>query len=369
MTTVREGFEQTMLAVLRSRELLSTIILAVLLYGFYYPAPYAHQTVQDLPIVIVDQEDSGITRAIIRDLTATREVRLIEMAVDFHAAETAVRQRRADAILFFPAGFTRSLLTGAPGGGVGVWVDGAYLLRARDIGTAITATVIGVAKAQLGPAARSLGLTLPVKIVIRPLFNTREGYKDYVFPAVGIIILQQTLLFGSATFMAGRRERGAWRTTPSGFVGMWIAFIAVGTLAALLYFGLIFWIQDVPRGGNIGIAIATAPVFAAAVSALGLLLGSMMDRGYRAMQILVPTSVPLFFLTGSAWPLDAMPRWVALCAHLSPATSGVHLFVRLNQMGASLAEVIGPLTTLATTTLLYAVLAFLRTAGSGVEAR
>ncbi|WBO24263.1 ABC transporter permease [Sphingomonas abietis] len=356
-----------MLAVLRSRELLSTIILAMLLYGFYYPAPYAHQTVQDLPIVIVDEEDSGITRAVIRDLTAAREVRLVAMAPDFHAAETMVRERRADGILLFPAGFTRSLLTGAPGGGVGVWVDGVYLLRARDIGAAITATITGVAEARLGPTVRSLGLTLPANIVIRPLFNTREGYKDYVFPAVGIIILQQTLLFGSATFMADRRERGAWRTDRSGFAGMWAAFILIGTLAALLYFGLIFWIQDVPRGGNVWIAIAAAPIFAAAVSALGLLAGSLMDRGYRAMQVLVPTSVPLFFLTGSAWPLEAMPHWVALCAHLSPATAGVHLFVRLNQMGASLSEVAGPLAALSLVVVLYAFLGFLRIARNGRE--
>ncbi|WBO23882.1 ABC transporter permease [Sphingomonas abietis] len=356
----RLGFEQTMLAVVRSRELLSTIILAVLLYGFYYPAPYAHQTVQGLPIVIVDEEDSVLTRSVIRDLTATREVRLIAIVPNFHAAEMAVRERRADGILLFPDGFTRSLLTGASGGGVGVWVDGAYLLRARDIGVAVTASIAGVAKDRLGPSARSLGIALPFEIVVRPLFNTREGYKDYVFPAVGIIILQQTLLFGSAAFMAQRRERGAWQIDGPGFAGMWLAFTTIGTLAALLYFGLIFWIQDVPRGGNIAIAVLAAPIFAAAVSALGLLLGSLMERGYRAMQILVPTSVPLFFLTGSAWPLESMPHWVAVCAYLSPATAGVHLFVRLNQMGANLDEVAMPLVALIGTAALYGLLSALR---------
>jgi ABC-2 type transport system permease protein len=118
-----------------------------------------------------------------------------------------------------------------------------------------------------------------------------------------------------------------------------MAIALLGMLGELFYFGLIFWLQDVPRGGNIGALLFTVPIFAFAVTGLGLFIGSFLDRGYRGMHLIAPTSVPLFFLTGAVWPLQAMPGWVAALSHLSPATVAVHLFVRLNQMGASLAQI------------------------------
>ncbi|MFD2782697.1 ABC transporter permease [Novosphingobium pokkalii] len=67
----------------------------------------------------------------------------------------------------------------------------------------------------------------------------------------------------------------------------------------------------------------------------------------------MPTSVPLVFLAGFAWPLSAMPGWLAALAWLSPATAAMHLFIRFNQMGASLAEAWGPLAAILALAALY----------------
>ena len=61
------------------------------------------------------------------------------------------------------------------------------------------------------------------------MFNRTGGYKGYVFPAVAVIIVQQTLLFGAATFMGGRRRSGAWRMGVAEFWGTLAAFTSVGS--------------------------------------------------------------------------------------------------------------------------------------------
>lgn len=353
----RAGFEETWRTVLTSRTLVSTMLLAVVLYAFYYPAPYAHETAQRLPVLVVDQEDSGLTREVLRNLAATREVRIVDSVADMRSATARMRAGEADGIILLSRGVTRSLLTGAPGGGVGVWVKAAYLLRASAIGEGVSAALAGAAEYRLGSAARALGLRTPVRVIQEPLFNTSAGYKDYVFPAVASVILQQTLLFGVATFVAGRREQGAPAMTRAAFCGAWAAMTLLGVFAALFYFGFVFWLQDVPRGGNIPALLVTVPLFAAAVAALGLLLGGLFDRSERAMAVLVPTSVPLFFLTGSAWPLEQMPGWLATLAHLAPSTLAVHIFVPLNQMGARLGDVRGDVALLAIEVLVYGALA------------
>ena len=80
-------------------------------------------------------------------------------------------------------------------------------------------------------------------------------------------------------------------------------------------------------------------MFAAGVSALGLLLGGLFDRHERVLQVLVGTSAPLFFLTGAAWPHFMMPKLLVWLAHLSPSTAAVQAFVPMNAMGAGLGEV------------------------------
>ncbi len=358
--TFRQGFEGTWREVLTSRTLASTLLLAVILYAFYYPAPYAHETAQRLPVVVVDQEDSKLTRTVVRNLSATREIRVVERVGTMSEAVARMRRGEADGIVLLSHGLARSLLAGAPGGGVGIWVNGAYLLRASAIGEGVSAALAGAAEQALGPAARPLGLRTPVRIIPEPLFNTSAGYKDYVFPAVASVILQQTLLFGAATLIAGRHQRREARLDGSGFAGTWAAMTMIGCIAAFFYFGFVFWIQDVPRGGNVPALLVTVPLFAAAVAALGLWLGSLFDRAERAMQVLIPTSVPLFFLSGSAWPLEQMPGWLATLSHLAPSTLAVHLFVPLNQMGASLGDVAWKVALLAGLVALYGSLAFYR---------
>ena len=58
--TVQAAFATTLREVFRQPEVTALIVLAVLLYGFYYPAPYAHQQAQDVPIAIVDEEGTVV---------------------------------------------------------------------------------------------------------------------------------------------------------------------------------------------------------------------------------------------------------------------------------------------------------------------
>ena len=92
---------------------------------------------------------------------------------------------------------------------------------------------------------------------------------------------------------------------------------------------------------------------AAAEAAVGLLLGKLFNSGDDALKILLPTSVPLVFLAGFAWPLQSMPGWLSALAWFSPATCAMHIFVPINQMGASLEDVFGPLAKLMALLALY----------------
>jgi ABC-2 type transport system permease protein len=124
---------------------------------------------------------------------------------------------------------------------------------------------------------------------MQPLFNTTGGYRDYVFPAIANIILQQTLPFASARLIAERRRRGDWQRDRATALGTWIAMTLIGIFAGLFVFGFAFWVQDVPRTGNVPGLLLALPVFAATVAALGLVAGSLFRSGDDTLKLLMPS--------------------------------------------------------------------------------
>ena len=342
MTRLLHAFEATWFEVLQARELVSLAVISVLFYAFYYPAPYSQQQALALPMVVVDRDRTPLSRAVIRHLGETPTVRIVALVPDMMAAREEVRQRRADGILYLSKGLGGAALKGRPGAGAALIVNGAYFVRAEGIARALGDVVREQALEVTGAlTARHSGSG--ATIVMQPLFNTTGGYRDYVFPAIANIILQQTLLFASARLIAERRRRDDWQRDRATALGTWIAMTLIGIFAGLFVFGFAFWVQDVPRTGNVPGLLLALPVFAATVAALGLVAGSLFRSGDDALKLLMPTSVPLVFLAGFAWPLDEMPGWLATIAWFSPATAAMHLFIRFNQMGASIAEAATPL--------------------------
>ncbi|WP_242184049.1 ABC transporter permease [Sphingomonas sp. CARO-RG-8B-R24-01] len=362
----RRAFEGTLLEILRTRALLSVAVLSVLFYAFYYPAPYAHQVVERLPVVLVDADHSAVSRAILRNLETANEIIVTADVPDMAAARAIVRARRAEGILLLPRGLSAALLAGRPGTGIAVWLNGAYLLRAEAVGKSIATAIAATAQRGLARLPDRLATVAPA-VSTHPLYNTTEGYRDYIFPAVANVILQQTLLFSVARLVAERRRKGRWSRGGRAFVGTWAACTTIGTLAALLYFGLVFWFQDIPHGGNIPALLPVAPLFAATVAALAMLVGSVVRSGDDALKLLIPTSIPFVFLTGFAWPLFAMPPWVQAIAWTIPVTPAMHIFVPLNQMGATLGEVRGAVLVLLAQCAIFALVGYVRLATARVS--
>jgi ABC-2 type transport system permease protein len=357
------AFVGTFAGIFKHRPLASTILLAVVAYAFYYPMAYVGQTPVKLPVAVVDQDNSALSRRVVREMNATRALDAAVIAASPIEAERMLRNGQVDAVVQIPRRFEASLVHGDPKG-VGLYLNGAYLVRATAMGKALAGAAAAAAEQLLAPVSEAIHLRERAPTVVqRPLYNTSEGYGSYAVPAVSAIILQQTLLLGAALFAGLRRETGAANLSTRGFLGLWAALTLIGCVASLFYFGFVFWFQDYPRMGDLVGVVLAVPIFAASVAALGLALGSLFDRHERAMQILVGTSVPLFFLGGAAWPLFLMPEPLAWLARLSPSTSAIQAFVKLNAAGATTREVAPELMTLAALAVFWGGVAWFRERG------
>ena len=78
-----------------------------------------------------------------------------------------------------------------------------------------------------------------------------------------------------------------------------------------------------------------------------LFLATFLDLPERAGHIVVFSSIPLFLLSGTAWPHAAMPEWMQIIANFLPSTQGIQMFIQLNQMGVPTSLIIPKLIYLA----------------------
>lgn len=342
------AFLLTWRSILRDKAALLLFFISGIVYSFFYPLPYSAETVRRVPVAIVDQDQSALSRQLIRYARAHPSILVVGVSTRPEAAQALLWQGRAAGALHIPADFSRKVLAGLQPE-IEIGGNGAYPLLNKVVlnGLAEVAATVsaGIELKRLGAATPS-GIQAeasrqPLSLESLPLFNVREGYGSYVVPGVVVLIMQQTfllgigLLFGS--WSSGNNFPYAQNT--ASYCGALTAFALVVTLNAMYFFGFVFWWQDYPRGGNLAGSAVLTLLFAYSVAALGMLIGMFFRTRERSMQLLVATSLPIMFLSGLTWPASAIPAPLQVLGWLLPSTAAIQGFIATNQMGASVREV------------------------------
>ncbi|MDZ4361655.1 MAG: ABC transporter permease [Variovorax sp.] len=317
------------------------------LYGFFYPWPYGTQAVTRVPVAVVDQDHSGLSRQIARFAMANPRLDVRMVTSDVHEAQQALWRGEIEGYALLPQDLKRNVLRGTPAV-VTIEGNGAYALLNKAVLYGFSEAVgtvsagVEIRKLQAGgqsaiQAARSRS---PLNTQLVPLFNPTEGYGSYVVPAVALLILQQTLLMGAAMLAGTWAEARRLRAGMGAWLGRLGALSGFGVLSGVFYFGWVFFLQDYPRGGNPFGALVLLLFYVPAICVLGLLLGCWFRDRERALQVLLFTALPMAFLSGFSWPVEALPAPLQALRWLFPSTAGIQASLRLNQMGAPLHDVL-----------------------------
>lgn len=341
-----DAWRDTLKAILNDQGALLLMLAAPVLYGFFYPWPYGTQSVTRVPVAVVDYDHSNLSRQITRFAQASPRIDVRLVTGDERQAQQALWRGEIEGFAILPPDLKRNVLRGSAAV-VTVQANGSYALLnkavlygfAEAVGT--VSAGIEIKKLQVGgqSALQAQASRNPVNTQLVPLFNPTEGYGSYVVPAVALLILQQTLLMGVGLLVGLWAESGQQRASPAVWLGRILAFSSVGYLSGLLYFGWIFWLQDFPRGGNPLGALVLLAFYVPAISILGALLGCWFSNRERALQVLLFTSLPMAFVSGFSWPVEALPETLQALRWVFPSTAGIQASLRLNQMGAPLADV------------------------------
>lgn len=361
LAAVGRSWLETVQAVLGDTGVLLILAAAPVLYGFFYPWPYAQQMVTRVPVMVVDLDGTSLSRQITRFAAASPRLALRGVTGDEGEARAALWRGDIEGYAVLPRDLKRNVLRGSAavvaieGNGAYALLNKAVLYGFAEVAGTVSAGV-EIKKLQAGgqSAPQAANSRSPINTQMVALFNPAEGYGSYVVPAVALIIIQQTLLMGAGMLAGTWVETGRHRAGAGSWLGRILGLSTFGLASGLFYMGWVFVVQDYPRGANPWGALALLALYVPAVCTLGALLGLWFGNRERALQVLLFTALPLAFLSGFSWPVEALPAPLQALRWLAPSTAGIQASLRLNQMGAPLADVLPHLAVLVALTLVSA---------------
>jgi ABC-2 type transport system permease protein len=330
--------------VLGTKSAFTLLIMAPLIYGIYYPQPYLNQILRKLPIAVVDNDLSDISRQIVETLDASGALSVTVRARTLAEARAAIDRGKAFAVVEIPADTERDVLKGITAH-IPIYADATYLFIFRSTASGV-ATALGALTSDLvSRGARSDGSLVkaklaslsPAEVLLQPIFNPVGGYASYIVPAAFLLILQQTLLIGAAMLTGSALASGGGAFV--GVLGRGIAHLTIYLPALALYLIVLPRIYGFSTLGHLLQLFALATVFLLATSFMGQAIGAWFTRPENATLLLLATSLPQFFTAGFAWPREAIPDAAKALGRMFPADSAIDGLVRINQLGASLWEV------------------------------
>lgn len=348
-------WKNELLVVLKDPGVVLIFFIVPLLYPLVYTFFYNNEVARDVKMVVVDESHSQLARTFSRKLDATADVAVVGYAVDLEEAKRMMYNREVSGILYFPNDFSKKVHRQEQTQ-VKVYADMNSLLYYKnmllattevslDLGADIRVSEMGY-KTQIEDEAT-------MQAVINewiPLYNPSNGFASFLIPAVLILIIQQTMFLGIATLIGTHNDRKTFTIashTKEGknvdalrlTIGKAFCYGSIYSVLAYWILGIVPYLFNLPQIGDpITILIFIQP-FLLAATFFTMTISYFCSQREFAMLLFVFTSVIFIFLSGVSWPWASIPPELQAIGYIIPSTPGIHGFIKISTMGATLPDV------------------------------
>ena len=303
---------------------------------------FSQEVVGSLPIAVVDEDDSYLSRRLVGMLYASHEVADVEEMTDIAEAKQQLLSGGVVGVVEIPDDFARNILSGRPAEVVyydsGTNISTASL-SGKGVQTAVSSFDVGVAlqRAEIRGAMpdEAMAQAMPIAFSTYGLFNPWLNYAYYVGPCFWAMVLIISSMLSTIYALGEELRSGTslvWLDSANGSllaalmgklapitVALWLLTMVV----AMLIFGLFgapmrgSWLMLVLGSAVLIMAYQAVAIFVVALTAsfrLSLSLGG----GY---------SVLAFTFSGVTFPMMAMFSAVQPFTRLFPYTYFMELYI------------------------------------------
>lgn len=304
--------------------------VAPIIAGFVILAIFGKPEIKDIPFVVVDYDNSSLSRTVTRNLDANGYLKLIEIVGNEDIAEHKFRKLESYYTIVIPKGFSEKIKSGQ-GAEIKAQLNGGILIYAKlgnkAIGQTLSAVSSGINIARL----EAKGLTkkeafakaVPIKPQMHILGNPYINYGIYLVPGMLLSILQISAGFSTLwIFRSSRESQG--KLLPS--YGNLLPFIIGRTtpiflgnvVTAIVYFLIIFPIAGVNFNASYFNLFLLTVLYIFVSMGIGLAASLIFRTAVSSSQALLVINSPAFVFSGYTFPVWAMPKIIRQIVSVIP---------------------------------------------------
>lgn len=367
-------FRREFYTVFRDHGVIAFFILLTLGYPIIYTYIYSNEIVREVAVAVIDHSQSPVSREFLRMWEAAPGVKVVAHCNDLETARVLMNKKEVYGILEIPADFGKDINRGEQAH-VSLFCNMGALLNYKALAQATSDVSLEMGRQiqleglDYASRIRQEVATSPVKVEEVKMFNPQSGFASFIMPAVLILVIQQSLLLGVATMAGTDRDRNRRQCmVPSNrhYRYAWQIVLGKALLYLPIYLVMGFWVLFVvPRlfgltqiGSKVELMLFLFPFLLACI--FFAISGSFFSKEREQPFLLfVFTSVPLMFISGISWPKEGIADYWIAFSKIFPSTHGIDGFVKINNMGANLQEVLPEYVSLWILAVVYFVLACL----------
>ena len=319
---------------------------------------YSPNVLREVPMIVVDESHTPLSRQYIRLLDATPQVHVQGVIVDMPQAHERMKEGKAAGIVFLPEDFETKVGRGEESVFVSYNTTMAFLSYA-----AIKEATSGAMLALDGSVRPNQVVFLDTDVV-QPVVNTPSipvqgialynesgGYATYLIPAVLMVIIFQTMLMVISMRCGKEYEKrrypllcttnraSSWGVCADMVWGKSLVYVGFYALFSVFLLGLLPLLYNLPHLARPLLLVQLLTPYLFATAFFGLACSPFFKDSDAPLLLIAFFSVGLLFLSGISWPLELMPWPWRILHSILPAPVGVLAFVKVSSMGADLADI------------------------------
>lgn len=336
-TTYRSPFRSVLLREwqrMTSRRLYFGVCIVLPLFTLFFMATiFGNGQMENIPIGIIDQDNTATSRAIARNISAVPTFKVTKHYVNEAAARKAVQKKEIYGYLSIPPKFEQDAIAGK-NATLCYYYHYALLSVGGELMAAFETSLAPVSLSPIVMEAVALGVEqdqittflLPVQANNHPIYNPSLDYSIYLSQPF-FFVLFQVLILLITVYAVGIeikfRTANDWLATANGnmvtaifgkLLPYTLIFILIGWLANFVMFGIL----HIPFQGNWWTMNLVTAIFIIATQALGLFLFSLFPAISLVISVVSMVGSLGATLSGVTFPVPNMYPIVQDASHLFP---------------------------------------------------
>ena len=297
--------------------------------------------VHHIAVSVVDNDHSSVSRRLIQKIAASDYFTLQGVSEHYGTALATLEAGEADAIVELPDGFEHSFSGGLPER-IRISANGVNAVK----GSLGMQYLLQAVNRTLAEWLDERGLPVPFDPVeVQYRYNPTLDYRDYMIPALMIMLLIMLCGFMPALNMVSEKESGTIEqinVTPvsrlvftlAKLIPFWVIGLVVLSLAMLLA----WLVYGLVPAGAFGAIYLAAVLFILTMSGIGVMVANYSSTMQQTMFVMFFFVMIFVLMSGLITPVESMPAWGEWITRFLPPRYFVETMRAVYLKGSSISE-------------------------------